>query len=768
MLATALALGSLAPQLTPAQALTASPPVSYDDFGRAVAVHGLTAVVGVPGRDATGFDEGAAYVFERAAIGAPWGASQALLASVPEDAAQFGAAVALGEGALAVGSPRATHLGMANAGLVYVFERDSSGAWAEAAVLASTASQPTGFGSSLALDGDRLAVGAFSAWVGNVPSAGAVYVFERQAGGPEAWGQVAELNAPTATTGAWFGLSVALSGDWLLVGAPRTDAGGLAQSGAAHLFERQAGVWSFERQLFPLVQLPTAAFGQALDLEGDVAVIGSPFGSLPGPIEEAHVYGRDQGGPGAWQQLQLLRPSDGESDTDFGALIALEGGTLIVGAPLDDSTGAKTGAAYVFERSPTGSIWTEATKLTADPFAEQLGSAGGVSAGQILLGAPQADLGPKLAQVEGLAYDPASGTLYGSDVSTRVLVTIDPTTGAATVVGPIGFSFVEGLAFDPLAGVLWGADRGTNELIRIDPSTGAGTAVGPFGVDSIRGLAFDPGIGTLYGSRDGPDRLFTIDLTTGMATKIGPTGNGPMSGLTFDTTTGMLFGSNPESNELFVLDPATGAATLVGPLSPSLYPAGLAFDDASARLFGAAMDRLVQIDEQSGATVELGPFSDYALGAGAVYAYDLDAPSASYCVAGVSASGCQATLASSGTASASSPAGFLLAAMGVEGAKDGIFFFGVNGRQAKPWGNSSSSQCVVPPAKRAGLLLGRGTPGACDGSFEQDLNALWSAKPGKNPGAGTLAQAQLWYRDPLSTSNQTTSLSDALEFFVAP
>jgi hypothetical protein len=69
---------------------------------------------------------------------------------------------------------------------------------------------------------------------------------------------------------------------------------------------------------------------------------------------------------------------------------------------------------------------------------------------------------------------------------------------------------------------------------------------------------------------------------------------------------------------------------------------------------------------------------------------------------------------------------------------------------------------------RGGLLTGNGNSGACDGALGQDLNARWTAKPNQNPGAGALVQAQLWYRDPWSTSNQTTSLSDAVEFLVAP
>ena len=142
-----------------------------------------------------------------------------------------------------------------------------------------------------------------------------------------------------------------------------------------------------------------------------------------------------------------------------------------------------------------------------------------------------------------------------------------------------------------------------------------------------------------------------------------------------------------------------------------------------------------------------------------------------YCTAGTSASGCQATLSSVGSPSATDTSGFALSATGVEGGKDGLFFFGSNGRQANAWGTGTSFQCVVPPVRRAGLLSGSGSSGACDGSFSQDLNAYWCAscpKPGANPGPGAVVQAQLWYRDPMNTSNQTTSLSNALEFTLAP
>ena len=150
-------------------------------------------------------------------------------------------------------------------------------------------------------------------------------------------------------------------------------------------------------------------------------------------------------------------------------------------------------------------------------------------------------------------------------------------------------------------------------------------------------------------------------------------------------------------------------------------------------------------------------------------ALDLLSPPVNYCTAGTSASGCKATLSVSGKASASAASGFTLRATGVEGGKPGLFFFGTNGRQAKPWGNGTSYQCVVPPVARAGSLAGTGTSESCEGWFTQDLNALWCAfcpKPLLNPGPGAAVQAQLWYRDPFNTSKRTTSFSDAIEFVV--
>ena len=139
-----------------------------------------------------------------------------------------------------------------------------------------------------------------------------------------------------------------------------------------------------------------------------------------------------------------------------------------------------------------------------------------------------------------------------------------------------------------------------------------------------------------------------------------------------------------------------------------------------------------------------------------------------YCTAGASANGCQALMAATGTPSASLTSGFTLDVTGVEGDKDGLLFFGTSGRQANTWGSGTSFQCIVPPVKRTSVQTGNGTAGTCGGVFTLDFNTWMSNHPFKAPSVGTVTQVQAWYRDPQNTSNQTTSLSDAVEFTIQP
>jgi len=124
--------------------------------------------------------------------------------------------------------------------------------------------------------------------------------------------------------------------------------------------------------------------------------------------------------------------------------------------------------------------------------------------------------------IRGLTMDLATGTLFGSDVATNQIVTIDTTTGVGTALaGPLGFTNVQCIAFNPNDGTMFGVANnpgGAGQvLISIDPTTGVGTQVGPLlNFDAVRGLTFSNGI--LFGTDiDAPGRLVNIDTMTGEA-----------------------------------------------------------------------------------------------------------------------------------------------------------------------------------------------------------------------------------------------------------
>jgi hypothetical protein len=141
----------------------------------------------------------------------------------------------------------------------------------------------------------------------------------------------------------------------------------------------------------------------------------------------------------------------------------------------------------------------------------------------------------------------------------------------------------------------------------------------------------------------------------------------------------------------------------------------------------------------------------------------------SYCTAGTTTNGCLAVIQGNGLPSASLTSGFTLDVVNMEGATQGLIFYGLSGRTALPWGTSSSFVCVKAPTQRTPVQTASGTPGSCNGAMSVDWNAFISSNPGAVGvpfSAGELVQAQGWFRD--SGSPKTTMLSNALEFVVQP
>ncbi|HEX9879468.1 MAG TPA: FG-GAP repeat protein, partial [Candidatus Binatia bacterium] len=152
---------------------------------------------------------------------------------------RLGHSVAISGNTAAIGTPFKEGL----RGAVYVFERDANGAWTLAKkVTAMVPLANASFGESVAVDGDRLIVGS----PGTNFDKGSAYVFERDSGGPNNWGQVAELTANDGAGSDRFGISVGISGDTVVVGAFNDDLDdvGSDQNGSAYVFEPNGANWS--------------------------------------------------------------------------------------------------------------------------------------------------------------------------------------------------------------------------------------------------------------------------------------------------------------------------------------------------------------------------------------------------------------------------------------------------------------------------------------------------------------------------------------------
>ncbi|HEV3166557.1 MAG TPA: PEP-CTERM sorting domain-containing protein [Isosphaeraceae bacterium] len=180
----------------------------------------------------------------------------------------------------------------------------------------------------------------------------------------------------------------------------------------------------------------------------------------------------------------------------------------------------------------------------------------------------------------GITAD-TNGTLYSvseNDSGPSNLYTINPTTGLATLVGSLGVATAEGdLAINPATGTLYVANALSDQLLTVNKTTGLATVVGSFGAPGrdVSGLLFSGG--TLYGlalNDARPDTLVTINLTTGAATTVGSTGSnfGVIAALSQDPSTGTAYIAGPATtfgndNQLWTINLATGAAVLSGPIT---------------------------------------------------------------------------------------------------------------------------------------------------------------------------------------------------------
>ena len=206
------------------------------------------------------------------------------------------------------------------------------------------------FGASVAISNNTVAVGAKFADSGSEFNTGAVYIYERNEGGSNNWGQVKKL-APSGTEANDNFHNVAILEDTIVVGADQDDDQG-SDSGAAYIFTR----FGEFGQLWGLVRKITASdgtngdrFGGSVSISNSTIIVGASKDNDNGVSSgSAYIYEKNTGGFNTWIEVNKLNSADSSADDSFGASIVIHGNTIIAGAPGGDVVESNQGVAYIF------------------------------------------------------------------------------------------------------------------------------------------------------------------------------------------------------------------------------------------------------------------------------------------------------------------------------------------------------------------------------------------------------------------------------------
>ncbi|MEW6743220.1 MAG: FG-GAP repeat protein [Planctomycetota bacterium] len=351
-----------------------------DHFGWAIAMDGDVAVLGAPFEDGGGV----AYVYRRADD--RWEFSQRLEASDRAPRARFGIDVAIHGWWIVVGADSADVAGE-SCGAAYVFAFDK-GTRRFVEVQKLTSDDPDRyeeFGCSVAVHGDVIAVGEARVF----SSSGTVYVF-RIDGYDCILEQKLERSDGYGQTG--FGCKVAVGEDVIAVGAADSVSGV-----AAYVFRYVGEVvgWLEEQKLTPSDTRYLSVFSMSLALSGDRLLLGWPHADGEAPFTGAVYSFIYDPFLGRWFEAQKLVASDGDEDDDFGSAVALSEDVAIVGARSDDDGcflwQVDCGSAYLFRWD--GGRWVLTRKLIAIYGAEgdAMGFAAAAAGGSALIGASEYD-----------------------------------------------------------------------------------------------------------------------------------------------------------------------------------------------------------------------------------------------------------------------------------------------------------------------------------------------------------------------------------------
>jgi hypothetical protein len=360
-------------------------------FGQAVAISGTKVVVGVPWKKTSlqpnSFRTGIAYIYD---LGGPTPTIPIFTLVNSDITGAFGGAVAIWGDRVAVGAENGSvtigNQVFSDAGWVCVYDLASASPEIPSHKIYNP--EPASlarFGDSVAISGERLAVGASGAFVGGV-AAGCAYVFDLSGGVPASL--VATLPNPSPSSGDSFGSSAAIAGSRVVVGAP------FHEAGRVFIFDLDTPTPSAPPiELLEPIPGVSDAFGFCVAIEGSKVVVGAHGHDVPATnAGRAFLYDLASAAP-ELPVAVLVKPAMTAND-EFGRSVGISGHRIVVGAPGDDSGGEDVGSAFVFDLGDA-TLATPAVVLhdAGTPAGDEYGWAVALSGTRLAVGARSDDSG---------------------------------------------------------------------------------------------------------------------------------------------------------------------------------------------------------------------------------------------------------------------------------------------------------------------------------------------------------------------------------------
>lgn len=357
--------------------ITSNTSKNQDNFGKSVALHGEYSVVGAWTEDEKGPEAGAAYIYIR--NGDSSQLVKKLTASDGGAFHNFGSKVAMQGDYIIVSAQGNDDF----AGAVYVYYRNEGGTdnWGEVQkLMAKDRRSGDYFGTSLAINNDQIAIGAYGV-DDKGRSSGAVYTYQLNGA---AWSATGKVSDNEGAANDRFGSSVAIDEQTLIVGASRDN-----KAGSIVIFEKAGDDWKQSLKIFASDGKAMDRFGNSISLDKNRLAVGADC--VDGFMGAVYLFERNLGGSNNWGELAKIQAEDGDVNDHFGKSISLSGEYLLIGS---EGHEMGMGATYLFRKDKDGeNSWGMANKMSAvDGSPRDLfGASVALSGEDILIGAYQSN-----------------------------------------------------------------------------------------------------------------------------------------------------------------------------------------------------------------------------------------------------------------------------------------------------------------------------------------------------------------------------------------